>query len=196
MSDVLATVDVRRRRFTVEEYDRMAEVGIFGPEDRVELIEGDIVQMSPIGIRHAACVTALNRRLMSAAGDSTVLLPQDPVRLFSDTEPQPDVVLLRPPEALYWQRKAGPADPMLVVEVADTSYRFDRYVKVPIYARAGIPEAWIVDLTRELVEVFRDPRGDGYASITRVERGANVAPAALPGAAIAVSEVLPPATVA
>ena len=194
MNDVLATVEVRRRRFTVEEYYRMAEVGILGPEDRVELIEGDIIEMSPIGTRHATAVNALNRRLILAVGDAAVLSPQNPVRLFPDTEPQPDIVLLRPPEARYWQLKAGPADALLVVEVSDTSYRFDRHVKVPIYARAGIPEVWIVDLTREVVEVFREPSRDGYASVTRLERGATIAPAALPGAAIAITEILPPQT--
>ena len=194
MNDVLATVDVRRRRFTVEEYYRMAEVGILGPEDRVELIEGDIIEMSPIGTRHATSVSALNRRLILAVGDAAVLSPQNPVRLFPDTEPQPDIVLLRPPEARYWQLKAGPADALLVVEVSDTSYRFDRHVKVPIYARARIPEVWIVDLTREVVEVFREPTRDGYESVTRLERGATIAPAALPGATIAIAEILPPPT--
>jgi len=101
-------------------------------------------------------------------------------------------VLLRPPEARYWQLKAGPADALLVVEVSDTSYRFDRQVKVPIYARAGIPEVWIVDLTREVVEVFREPDGRSYASVQRLERGAIVSPAALRDAAIVVAEILPP----
>jgi Uma2 family endonuclease len=194
MNDVLATIEVRRRRFTVEEYYRMAEVGILGPEDRVELIEGDIIQMSPIGSRHATCVNALNRRLLLAAGDAAVLSPQNPVRLFADTEPQPDIVLLRPPESRYWQHTASPVDAMLVVEVSDTSYRYDRNVKVPIYARADIPEVWIVDLTREVVEVFREPGRAGYASVTRLERGATIAPAALPDAVIAVADVLPPST--
>jgi Uma2 family endonuclease len=171
----------------------MAEVGILGPEERVELIEGDIVEMSPIGTHHAACVAALNRRLVQAAGDRALLSPQNPVRLLEDTEPQPDIVLLRPPEQLYWERHGGPADTLLVVEVSETSYRYDRRVKVPLYARAGVPEVWIVDLTRGAVEVFRDLREDRYASETRVERGATIAPAALPDAIIVVSEILPPA---
>ena len=193
MDDVLATVEIRRRRFTVEEYYRMAEVGILGPEERVELIEGDIVEMSPIGTHHAACVAALNRRLVQAAGDRALLSPQNPVRLLEDTEPQPDIVLLRPPEHLYWERHGGPADTLLVVEVSETSYRYDRRVKVPLYARAGVSEVWIVDLNRGAVEIFRDPRDRGYASEFRVERGATIAPAALPDASIIVSEILPPA---
>jgi len=107
-------------------------------------------------------------------------------------EPQPEVVLLRPPEARYWQERVRPEHALLVVEVADTSYRFDRYVKVPLYARAGISEVWIVDLTREVVEVFREPDGRSYASVQRLERGAIVSPAALPDAAIVVAEILPP----
>jgi len=193
MDDVLATVEVRRRRFTIEEYYRMGEVGILGPEDRVELIEGEIVEMSPIGPRHATCVTALTRRLLQAVGDRAVLWPQNPVRLLPDSEPRPDVVLLHPPEARYWEHRAEPADAMLVVEVAETSYRYDRHVKLPLYARAGVPEVWIVDLAHAAVEVFREPRATGYGSAQRVERGGTIAPAALPDAAIAVTEILPPA---
>lgn len=193
MSDVIATVGAQRRRFSIEEYYRMAEVGIFGPEERVELIEGEIIKMSPIGLHHAACVNALTRRLLQAVGDRAVLSPQNPVRLLRDTEPQPDVVLLRPPERRYWQHKAGPSDALLVVEVSDTSYRYDRRVKLPLYARAGVLEVWIVDLTREVVEVFRDPGRKGYAFAQTVERGGTVAPAALPDAVIVVAEILPPA---
>jgi Uma2 family endonuclease len=193
MDDVLATVEVRRRRFTLEEYYRMAEVGILGPEDRVELIEGEIIQMRPIGPRHATCVNALNRRLLQAVGDRAVLSPQNPVQLIPDSEPQPDVVLLRPPEGQYWEHRAEPADAMLVVEVAETSYRYDRHVKLRLYARAGVPEVWIVDLAHAVVDVFREPHATGYASEHRVERGGTIAPAALPDATIVVTEILPPA---
>jgi len=192
MDDVLATVEVRRRRFTIEEYYRMAEVGILGPEDHVELIEGEIVEMSPIGPRHATCVNALTRRLLHAVGDRAVLSPRNPVRLPPDSEPQPDVVLLRPPEARYWDHRAELADAMLVVEASETSYRYDRHVKLSLYARAGVPEVWIVDLAHAVVEVFREPREAGYAFEQRVERGGMIAPAALPDATIAVTEILPP----
>ena len=192
MSDVLATVEVQRRRFTVEEYYRMGEVGILGPEDRVELIEGEIIEMSPISPRDAACVTVLNRLLLQAVVDRAVLSPRNPVRLLGDTEPQPDVVLLRPPERRYWEHKAEPPDALLVVEVSDTSYRYDRYVKLPLYARAGIPEVWIVDLAHAVVEVFREPGTAGYAFAQRVERGGTIAPAAFPDAVVTVAEILQP----
>jgi Uma2 family endonuclease len=191
MDDVLATVDVRRRRFTVEEYYRMAEVGILGPSDRVELIEGEIVEMAPIGLRHALCVALLTGRLVKAIGDRALLWPQNPVRLFPDSEPRPDIALIGP----AWQREShpGPRDVALVVEVADTTYRYDRYVKVPLYARSGVAEVWVVDLTRDVVEAFRNPSATGYASEQRIERGRTVAPVAFPDVVLSVADILPPA---
>ena len=192
MDDVLATVDVRRRRFTVEEYYRMAEVGILGPEDRVELIEGEIFQMSPIGPRHAYSVIALTTLFTRALGERTLLSSQNPVLLPHDTEPEPDVVLLRPPLSQYGARLPQPTDVLLIIEVADTSYPFDREVKLPLYAAANVPEVWIVDLTRDTVEVFRDPTARAYRVTDRVTRGGHVAPSAFPDAVIAVDEILPP----
>jgi Uma2 family endonuclease len=192
MNDVLATTEVQRRRFTVEEYYRMAEVGILGPTDRVELIEGEIVQMSPISHLHCACVVALGEALKHAFGDRGLLSPQNPLRLPRDTVPQPDVVFLRPPLSQYWARLPQPEDVLLLVEVADTSYRYDREVKVPLYARAGIPELWIVDLNH-VVEVFRTPSPTGYGSIVRIERNGTIAPVAIPDVFVAVADILPPA---
>jgi Uma2 family endonuclease len=190
MDDVLATVEVRRRRFTVEEYYRMAESGILTENDRVELIEGEIVTMSPIGPRHALCVAELTRRFTIALAARTVVWPQNPVRLPRDTEPQPDVVLLQPPPDRYRRRAPQPSDVMLLVEVADTSARYDRGVKLPLYARAGIPEVWIVDFTADVVEVHREPRATGYASSLRVGRGGSVAPAAFPDIVLGADDVL------
>jgi Uma2 family endonuclease len=192
MDDVLATVEVRRRRFTVEEYYRMAEVGILTDRDRVELIEGEIVEMSPIGLRHALCVAELNSRLVRGVGDRAASWTPNPIRLFPDSEPEPDIVLIRGPLSRYSQHP-GPADVLLLIEVADTSYRFDRDVKLPLYARAGVPEVWIVDLTRDVVEVFRQPSASSYASTQRIERGGTVAPVAFPDVGLAVTEILPPA---
>jgi Uma2 family endonuclease len=193
MDDVLARVELQRRRFTVDEYHRMAETGILTEDDRVELIEGEIVQMSPIGHHHTACVLALTEALTRALADRALLSPQNPVRLLRDTEPQPDIVLLRPPLSQYWARLPQPADVLLLVEVADTSYRYDHDVKLPLYARAGVTEVWIVDLPRGAAEVYREPRPEGYASARRVERGATVAPSAFPDVALAVASFLPPA---
>lgn len=192
MDDVLATLAERRRRFTIEEYYRMGEVGIFGPEERVELIEGEIISMSPIGHRHAFCVAELTTRLVRGVGDRAFLWPQNPVHLFLDTVPQPDVVLLEPPSSRYARNHPDPADVLLVIEVAETSYRYDRDVKLRLYARAGIKEAWIVDLVHSVVEVFWEPGRAGYARTRRVERGGALAPIAVPDTILAVNEILPP----
>jgi Uma2 family endonuclease len=192
MDDVLAESGVRRRRFTAEEYHRLAEVGILREGERLELIEGEILCMSPIGLRHAACVGRLNRELTLALGRRALLWPQNPVRLFPDTEPQPDVVILRERQDGYAHAPASPADALLVVEVADTSYRYDRRVKLPLYARSGVSEMWIVDLTHDIVELHRDRQADGYATTATVGRGGMVSPAAFPDVVIAGDAILPP----
>ena len=188
MDDVIAKVELLRRRFTWEEYHQMAETGILGPEDRVELIEGEIIQMTPIGRRHAACVAELTRRLVPAVGDRALLWPQNPVRLPRDTEPQPDIVLLRPRADRYTRDSAHAEDVLLLVEVADTSYRYDRGIKLPLYARAGVAEMWIIDLAHDVVEVYREPTATGYAFSERVTLGGRVAPAALPDVVLAIDD--------
>jgi Uma2 family endonuclease len=192
MRDVLVTVDVRRRRFTAEEYHRMGEAGVFGPNERVELIGGEIVEMSPIGVRHALCVAALSNRLARVIGERALLWPQNPIRLFPDTEPQPDVTFIKAPLSRY-DSHPGPGDVVLLIEVADTSYRYDRDVKLPLYARAGVLEVWIVDLGRDTVEIFRDPSQEVYHFARRIDRGGTVAPLAFSDVLLAVEEILPPA---
>ena len=192
MDDVLARIDLPRRRFTVEDYHRMVETGILTERDRVELIEGEIVEMTAIGRLHAACVAELNRRLDRAIGDRGLVWPQNPIRLPGNTEPQPDVVLLRPRPDRYFREPAHPEDVLLLIEVADTSYRYDHDVKLPLYARAGIPEVWIVDLTGEAVGIHRQPGPGGYAYAQRVGRGATIMPAAFPDIPLAVDDLLPP----
>jgi Uma2 family endonuclease len=193
MGDVLAEVGIQRRRFTVEEYYRLAEVGILHEHDRVELIEGEIIVMSPIGLRRGTCVIRLTRELVMALGRRALLSPSLPVRLSPDTEPQPDIALLRPRPDDYAHARARPADALLVVEVAETSYHYDRRVKLPLYARAGVPEYWIVDLRHDIVEVYRDRAADTYASTTSVGRGGAVTPAAFPDVVLPVNDILPPA---
>jgi Uma2 family endonuclease len=182
--------EAQRRRFTREEYHRMAEAGILHEDDRVELIEGEIVQMTPIGRRHAACVAELTRLLVPAIGQRALLWPQNPITLPDDTEPQPDIVLLRPRPDRYLEDDAQPADVLLLVEVADTSQRYDRMVKLPLYARAGVPEVWIVDLPAEVIEIYRRPTPTSYAQVERAGRGAAVAPAAFPDIVLPVDAIL------
>src|SRR5881397_290366 len=150
-------VEVIRRRFTVDEYHRMGEAGILNEDDRVELIRGEIVKMSPIGIQHAACVARLTEILLGRLRGRATLWPQNPLTILPDSEPQPDIILLRHRADFYAGELPGPDDVALLVEVADTSLRYDRHVKGPLYAEAGVQDYWIVDLTGGAVEVHREP---------------------------------------
>lgn len=170
--------DRRRRLFTVDEYHRMGEAGIFGPEERVELIEGEIIEMSPIGPRHAGCVINFTRVLITRLGDRVVLSPQNPVVIRPRSEPQPDILLLRPRTVSYSRAHPTPEDVLLAVEVADTTLRFDRIVKARLYARAGIPEFWLADVEAESLMVHRAPSAEGYAEVTTIARDGTVAPLA------------------
>ncbi len=178
--------------FTRDEYYALAEAGILKPEDRVELIEGEIYRMAPIGNPHAGCVNRLVRRFSAlTAADRAVLSPQNPVNLTDISEPQPDVTLLRPREDFYGESHPTPEDVLLLVEVADSSIGFDRHTKIPLYARCGILEAWLVDLTKEILEVHRDPTSAGYRQVRRLRRGDRIAPQAFPDFEIDVASILP-----
>ena len=181
-------VEVPRRLFSVEEYHRMAEAGILGEDERVELIEGEIVQMAPIGPRHAGSVINVNRLLITRLGDRAVVSPQNPIIIRPRSEPQPDLVLLRPRAVSYSQELPASQDVLLVVEVADTTVRFDRIVKARLYARAGIPEFWLCLARDGAVEVYRGPSADGYASVTLHGPGQMVSPLAFPDVSFAVTD--------
>jgi len=179
-----------RHRFTVADYYRMADAGILGEDDRVELIEGEIVEMPPIGSPHAGTVDQLLDLCTRAAGSRAIVRVQGPVRLSDLSEAVPDLMLLRPRRDFYRRSHPGTADVVLLVEVADTSVAFDRTVKLRLYARAGIREYWIVDLPEGVVEVHRSPAGDAYHDRQEFRPGDRVAPEALPDALIGVAEIL------
>jgi Uma2 family endonuclease len=179
-----------KRLFTVDEYHRMADFGILGEDDRVELIEGEILVMSPIGTRHAACVDRLTRLLVQGARERAIVRVQNPVQLGERSEPQPDVALLKASPDFYAARHPGPRDVILIVEVADASVVYDREVKVPLYARAGLPEVWLVDLAGEAVDVHRLPSERGYRDVRRLSRGQSLAVQGLPGLALQVDQIL------
>jgi Uma2 family endonuclease len=183
-------IELRRRPFTVAEYYRMAEAGILTEDDRVELLDGEIVAMTPIGSRHAAVVDRLTRLLTRAAGEGAIVRVQNPIRLGEHSEPQPDLALLRSRPDYYADRHPGPGEVWLVVEVAEASIEIDRKVKVPLYARAGIPEVWLVVLPDERVEVYRRPTPGGYQEVQQLGRGARVATASLPDLALPVDDLL------
>jgi Uma2 family endonuclease len=158
-------VQAPRRLFTVDEFRQMAEIGIFGEDDRVELLAGEIVEMTPIGQRHAGCVNDLNRVFSDALGSRVIVSVQNPIRLGEHSEPQPDLALLRFRADFYRDAHPGPADVLLVVEVAETSAATERADKVPLYGRAGVREAWVIDLGSSLVDVYRQPSPEGYLGI-------------------------------
>jgi Uma2 family endonuclease len=181
--------ELPRHLWTVEEYHRMGELGLLDADARVELIEGEIVEMAPIGDAHAATSNRLNRLLVLAAGERGIVAVGNPVRLSLRSEPQPDFSILRP-RADYQTRGPRPEDVMLAVEVSDTTLRPDRRMKLALYATAGIPEFWIVNLEGREVEIHRSPIGDAYASIERKRPGDVAAIEMLPGVTIAISQVL------
>ena len=177
-------------RFTVERYDAMIDAGILDENDRVELIRGEIVPKMPIGDRHSACLMRLNEYLVQAIGKRAMFGIQNPI-VFADSEPEPDVSVVRRKDNYYADGKPRAADILLIIEVADSSLEFDREDKLPIYAEAGIPEYWIVNLIDDVIEVYRDPHRSTYATTSLVRRGESLAPQGLPDVTIAVSDVLP-----
>lgn len=176
-----ASAELKRRLFAVDEYHRMAEVGILDPDERVELIDGEIVEMSSIGLRHARCLMFLTDLFVRRLDGRALLSPQLPLRLHRRSEPQPDLMLLKPPLSQYATTLAGPEHVLLVVEISDTSQYRDRVVELPRYAAAGLPEYWIVDLKADAVDVYREPTADRYRTARRIVRGGTVAPAAFSG---------------
>ena len=173
--DDAAVVPVRHK-LDVDAYHRMADAGIFGNQERIELIGGDLIDMAPIGQGHAGIVSGLTEALVLACAGRAIVWPQNPIRLDRSSEPQPDLAVLRRRADFYTSgERPGPADVLLVVEVADSSLRFDRTVKLPLYARAGIAELWIVDLKRRVVDVHRKPLGNGYGETTTHQSGDRLA---------------------
>jgi Uma2 family endonuclease len=182
-----------KRLFTVDEYYRMAEAGILGEDDRVELIEGEIVQMSPIGPRHASRVGRLTRLFFQRVGDLAEIRIQNPVRLSRRSEPEPDLALVRPErerELPYEATHPTPADVLLVVEVAESSIAYDLGRKARVYARHGIAELWVLDLRQDRLVVFRDPTPRGYAGSRILGRGESISSLAFPDITFAVDEIL------
>jgi hypothetical protein len=183
-------VHVPRRRFTIDEYHRMGEAGVLSEDDRVELLDGEIVQMSPIGSPHAGCVDRLNALFTRRFGDRAIVRVQNPIILDRRSEPQPDVALLAPRPDFYSAAHPRPRDVLLAVEVMDTSRGYDRTLKLPLYARAELREVWLVDLTAQALEVYRGPALRGYRQQQRLVPGRALAPLAFPRLRFRVREIL------
>ena len=180
-----------RHLVTVDEFERMVDAGVFAPDRRLELIDGEIVDMSPIGSAHQACVNRLNVVFspLAVAGRAVVQV-QGAIRASEVSQPQPDIALVRPRDDFYAGGHPGPDDLLLVVEVADSSVRFDRWTKLPVYAKAGVAETWVVDLNGGVVDVATDPSEQGYGRLVQAAPGDSVAPAAFPDLAISVGQLL------
>jgi Uma2 family endonuclease len=166
--------------FTVDEYERMGEVGLFAPDQRLELVAGEIVEMTPIGSPHASTVTRLCRWFDRRVGDRAIVIGQNPVRISDVTEPQPDLTLVRWRDDFYRSAHPRPEDVLLLIEVSDSTARWDRRVKRPLYAVAGVPEVWIVDLQAQVVEVATEPTATGYRQVEQVTPGHIVVPRNFP----------------
>ena len=182
--------DIPRKLFTVEEYDRMAKVGILDPDARLELLEGEIVEMSPVGERHIACVNRANRLFTKRLDERAIVSIQNALPISEDSEPQPDVVLLRPRDDFYAEKKGSWEDALLVIEIADTSLRRDRDIKLPLYAKAGVVELWIEDLKRNTIFVYREPGPTTYATKLTFQRDDSISPVAFPDVVFRVSDLI------
>jgi Uma2 family endonuclease len=183
-------VQLTRKQFSIDEYERMIEGGVFDKEDRLELIRGEIVEMAPIGHRHATCVVRLTKLFERTVGEVAMVSVQNSIRLPNKSQPQPDVALLRWRDDFYSGQRPTPSDVFLLVEVAESSLAADQSVKLPLYAEAGVQEMWIVNLGHNTVEVYSNPRGNAYQNVRRVAKGeALVLPAGL-GGTVEVNDIV------
>lgn len=183
-------IQVSRYSFTVAEYRRMGEVGIISEDDRVELVCGEIIEMSPIGERHAACVDALSELLRERLKRTVNVRVQNPIQLDDYSEPQPDIAVLKRRDDFYRHAHPRPEDILLIIEVSDSTLEYDRKVKLPLYAGAGIPEAWLVNLPEERIEVYGGPAGDQYQTVRAYVRRQKLQSHTLASLRLSVSTVL------
>jgi Uma2 family endonuclease len=193
VSRAMTTPAAVRYLFSLEQYRQMGCTGVFHPDDRVELIEGQVVDKPRIGSGHSATVNRLNRLLSGQVGEYAIVAVQNPMSIPGkggvDSEPQPDLMLLAPRDDFYAEAHPTPEDVRLLIEVADTTRAFDRDVKLPVYARAGVAEVWLVDLQENLVEVHRDPVQGAFRRTRRAFPGEDLEPAGVPGVRVAVREI-------
>ena len=180
-----------RYRLTVAEYHRLGENGIFDEDSRVELIEGDLIAMPPIGCQHAGHLDHIARPFFRQVTQGIVRV-QSPIQLGDHSEPQPDLAVLRYREDFYTRSHPGPEDVLLLIEVSDSTLRYDRDIKVPLYARAGIPEVWLLDVTGQRLEIYRRPSPEGYREIHYPAPTESIAPVLLPELILSVASLFVP----
>jgi Uma2 family endonuclease len=191
--DAKMAIQNPKRLISIDDYHRMAADGLFSEDDRVELIEGEIVEMAPIGNRHATAVRRLSILLKDALGRRALIDSQNPVELGDWSEPEPDIAVLAWRDDYYAAAPPGAQDALLLIEIADSSLAYDREVKAPLYAHQGIRESWILDFPGGTLEVYRRPTPAGYREVRRLRRGDEVSPLAFPDVTFSVSDLLGPA---
>ena len=174
------TAQLLTHKFTTQQYHLMHEAGVFAQGDRLELINGEIKKMSPIGRKHATCVARLTKRFELRLGDRTIIWSQNPIRLPDNSEPQPDLAILKPREDFYEEGLPTPLDILLIIEVADSTIAYDREVKSPLYASVGIPEMWLFDVNKKAIEGYSYPSASGYKQINRYEQNDTLSMLAFP----------------
>lgn len=184
------SVEAREHRFTVDDFHRMAETGILSPNDRLELIDGVVIEMTPTYPPHASTVKRLAKALFSLLADRATIGVQDSIVLHDRSQPVPDLSVARYRDDFYGSAHPRPEDLHFLVEVADSSTERDRREKIPRYASAGVPEMWLVVLPDDRIEVHRDARGETYATVEVLHRGDAVAPRDFPDAELSVDEIL------
>lgn len=186
----VAHSDLPRHRFTVAEYDQMGRTGVLRADERYELLDGEIVMMSPTGPRHAGQVDRLTQLLTSQLGNATIVRVQNPLVVGPHSEPEPDLAVLRKRSDFYTMSHPQGDDTLLVIEVADTSLAKDRDIKTPLYAAGRVPEVWVVDVDTATIDVHRKPAATGYTDVTTAGRGDTLTPDLLDGVTLTVDEIL------
>jgi Uma2 family endonuclease len=186
----LALASLPHRKFTVEDYHNFIDSGVFKPEERLELWEGEFIEMSPIGKRHAGCIDAISEMLRDYLQKQAIIRTQNPIVLSDFSEPQPDVTLLKRRDDFYRTVNATAKDVLLTMEVSDTTAKFDRDIKFPRYAENGIQEAWLIDLENDRVEIHTQPTAKGYKLVKILHRGDIAESMVLPEIKLAVDDIL------
>jgi Uma2 family endonuclease len=177
------------RKFTVAQYEKMRDVGIIGDREKIELIEGEIIEMSPIGLKHMAMVMRLTNILPNLIGNNTLISIQNPITLNDYSQPEPDLVLLKYRQDYYETKQPTPADILLLIEVSDSTIKYDREIKLPIYATNDVQEVWLINLNNETIEVYRYPQGTTYQHNQIMRQNEVISSLKLPELFLKISEI-------
>jgi Uma2 family endonuclease len=186
-----APLTIARRTLTIDDFHKLADAGVFRDDERIELIEGELIAMAPIGHVHAYWVSELTRSLERMVGEEAIVWVQNPIVRPPNNQLQPDIALLWPPLIKYKTRLPSVEDVLLVVEIADTTIAYDRDVKTKIYAAGGVPEVWLLSTREETLFVFRSPVGDDYAHVQTLRKSDSIALVKFPKITVRVSDLLP-----